>query len=123
MSHIVTIKTRVRDAAALHAACRRLKLPEPVEGAFELFSGEAAGLGVRLPDWRYPAVCDLTTGEVRFDHFQGRWGAPEHLDRLLQAYAVELVKLEARRKGHSVTETRLANGSIKLVVGVEGGAA
>jgi hypothetical protein len=100
-----------------------LKLPEPVEGTFKLFSGEATGLGVRLPDWQYPAVCDLSTGEVRFDHFQGRWGDPEHLDRFLQAYAVELVKLEARRKGHSVTETRLADGSITLVVGVQGGAA
>lgn len=121
MSHILIVKTKIRDGTAVRSACRRLKLPEPVEGTFKLFSGEATGLGVRLPDWRYPAVCDLSTGEVRVDHFQGRWGDPAHLDRFLQTYAAEKVKLEARRKGHSVTETRLADGSIRLVVRVQGG--
>ena len=29
MSHVVSIKTQVKDAAALSAACRRLKLAEP----------------------------------------------------------------------------------------------
>ena len=32
MSHIVTIRTEVRDPAAVAAACRRLGLPEPVHG-------------------------------------------------------------------------------------------
>lgn len=51
------------------------------------------------------------------------WGDPEHLDRFLQAYAAERVKLEARRKGYGVTETRLADGSVKLVVDAQGGVA
>jgi len=41
MSHIVTRKTEVRDAAAVHAACRRLGVSEPVQGKARLFSGEA----------------------------------------------------------------------------------
>ena len=32
MSHIVTVRTKVRDPVALTAACRRLGLAEPVEG-------------------------------------------------------------------------------------------
>ena len=49
MSHIITIKTEVRDPAAVAAACLRLGLPEPVHGTAKLFAGEATGLiaGVR----------------------------------------------------------------------------
>jgi hypothetical protein len=44
LSHIVTIKTEVRDAAAVRAACRRLGLTEPV---LSLHRGDEsfAGLG------------------------------------------------------------------------------
>jgi hypothetical protein len=122
MSHIVTIETEVRDAAAVRAASERLKLPSPVEGAHELFSGTVHGLAVQLPGWQYPAVCNLQTGKVEFDNYAGRWGDQKELDRFLQAYAVEKAKLEARRKGHSVTEQYLADGSIKLTVQVGGAA-
>jgi hypothetical protein len=37
LSHIVTIKTEVRDQAAVEAACRRLALPEPVQGTAQLY--------------------------------------------------------------------------------------
>jgi len=40
------------------------------------------------------------------------------MDGFLQAYAIEKAKLEARRKGYSVTEKKLPNGSIKLEVKV-----
>ena len=62
MSHIVTIKTEVRDAAAVRAACQRLHLPQPIQGTHRLFTSSATGLAVALPKWRYPAVCDLETG-------------------------------------------------------------
>lgn len=123
MSHIVTITTEVRDAAAVHAACRRLNLREPVEGEVKLFSGKVSGLAVQLPDWQYPVCCDLPSGQVYFDNFSGRWGDQKHLDAFLQAYAVEKAKIESRRRGHSVTEQTLADGSIKLTIQVSGGAA
>lgn len=120
MSHIVQIQTEVRDAVAVRAACARLRLPEPVQGTFQLYSAEATGLGVKLPDWRYPVVCDLPTGQVRFDNFGGRWGAQKHLDGFLQRYAVERATLEARKQGHSVIEQPLADGSVKLTIQVGG---
>ena len=123
MSHIVTVKTEIRDAAAVRAACRRLGLAEPVQRTVKLFSGEATGLAVQLPDWEYPVVCDLASGEARFDNFGGHWGDQKHLDKFMQAYAVEKAKVEARRKGHSVTEQALADGSIKLTIQVAGGVA
>jgi len=122
MSHIVQIQTQVKDAAAVRAACQRLFLPAPVQGKTELFSGEVEGLAVQLPDWAYPVVADLATGQVKFDNYSGAWGDQKHLDALLQAYAVEKAKIEARRRGHSVTEQTLADGSIKLVIQVGGGA-
>jgi hypothetical protein len=120
LSHIVTIRTEVRDPAAVAAACSRLGLPEPVAGTARLFSGEATGLLVRLPGWRYPLVCDTAAGEVRFDDYGGAWGRREELDRFLQRYAVEKAALEARRRGHAVAEQLLPDGRIRLTVSVSG---
>src|SRR5687767_2229245 len=116
MSHIVTIKTRVKDPAALAEACRRLGLAEPVSGTANLYSGAATGLVVQLPGWTYPVVFDAASGEARYDNFGGSWGEQKELDKLLQAYAVEKVRAEARRAGHTVTEQPLPDGSVKLTL-------
>ena len=116
MSHIVTIQTKVHDPAAVAAACQRLELAAPVQGTAELFSGEATGLIVQLPDWQYPVVIDTLTGVVRFDNYGGHWGEQQHLDRFLQAYAVEKAKLEARHKGYAFSEQALTDGSIRLQI-------
>ena len=121
MSHIVTIQTQIRDPGAVEQACQRLKLPPPTLGAHQLFSAAATGLAVQLPSWNYPVVCETPTGQLRYDHFEGRWGDPAELDRFLQAYAAEKVRIEARRQGHTVTEQPLADGSIKLTVQIAGG--
>jgi len=122
LSHIVEIRTEVRDAAGVRAACGRLRLEPPVEGTTKLYSGEATGLAVKLPDWRYPVVFQTATGEAKYDNFNGRWGDQARLNEFLQAYAVEKAKLEARRKEHSVTEQSLEDGSIRVSVQVGGAA-
>jgi hypothetical protein len=122
MSHIVTIKTEVCDANAVRAASQRLHLPQPTSGTHKMYSGSVSGLAVQLPKWLYPLVCQVDTGELKFDNYHGRWGEQKHLDAFLQAYAVEKAKIEARRKGHSVTEQPLADGSIKLTIRVGGAA-
>jgi hypothetical protein len=123
MSHIVTIKTRITDPGALAAACRRLALAEPVSGSTQLYSSAAQGLIVHLPGWLFPVVVDTAKGEVHYDNFSGCWGSQSELDKLLQAYAVEKARIEARRVGHSVSEQTLADGSIKLTIQVAGGIA
>ncbi|HEX3654526.1 MAG TPA: hypothetical protein VHV55_01900 [Pirellulales bacterium] len=123
MSHIVQIQTEVRDAAAVRAACQRLGLSQPTNRQVRLFSAEVTGLAVELPSWRYPVVCDLASGQLKYDNFGGHWGNQQQLDQFLQAYAVERAKIEARKRGHSVTEQSLADGSIKLTIQVAGGAA
>ena len=120
MSHIVTIKALIKDPAALTAACNRLGLAAPTGGTAELFSGEASGLLVSLPGWRYPVVVDIHAGQVRYDNFNGAWGSQTELDRLLQAYAIEKARIESRKAGHAVTEQPLPDGSVKLTIHLGG---
>jgi len=123
MSHIVTVKTEIRDVTAVRAACKRLGLAEPVLGKTRLFSGKVNGLAVQLPGWQYPIVADLATGQLKFDNFGGRWGDQKDLDRFLQVYAAEKVKVEAHRKGYAVSEQQLPDGSLKLSIQLNGGVA
>ncbi len=122
MSHIVEIKTEIRDEQAVRAACTRLQLTAPEHKTTRLFSATATGLCVQLPGWSYPVVCNLQTGQVQYDNYQGHWGEQKHLSAFLQAYAVEKAKIEARKKGHSCAETRLQDGSIRVTVHVGGAA-
>jgi len=116
MSHIVTIATKVKEVEAVVAACQRLGLAAPVEGTASLYSGEATGLIVQFSEWRYPIVIATATGNLHYDNFEGSWGNPADLDCFLQAYAVELVRLEARKKGHLVSEQLLDDGTIRLQI-------
>lgn len=120
MSHIVQIKTEVRDETAVQSACKRLHLPRATRGTFELYSSTETGLGIELPHWKYPVIANTETGQLRFDNYNGRWGSQEFLDQFLQGYAVEKSKIEARKKGHSVLEQRLEDGSVKLTVSIGG---
>ena len=121
MSHIVTIQTQIRDPVAVVLACQRLELPPPYSGTHQLFTSSATGYAVQLPEWNYPVVCDTQSGQLHYDHFEGRWGDPALLDKFMQAYAAEKVRIEARKQGHTVTEQPLTDGSIKLTVQVGGG--
>lgn len=122
MSHIVEIKTEVRDEQAVKAACTRLSLPVPEHKTVRLFNATATGLCVQLPGWSYPVVANLQTGQCSYDNYQGHWGRQEELNKFLQAYAVEKAKIEARKKGHMCTETKLQDGSIRVTVKVGGAA-
>ena len=64
-------------------------------------TAKSKGLPCKLPDWDYPAVANLATGELAYDNFNGYWGDRKELDRLLQAYAVEKCRIEARKQGPS----------------------
>ena len=122
MSHIVEIKTEIRDEQAVKAACTRLNLPQPEHKSARLFSATATGLCVQLPGWQYPVVANLQTGQLQYDNYNGHWGEQKHLNSFLQGYAVEKAKIEARKKGHSVSETSLQDGSIRVTVHVGGAA-
>lgn len=120
MSHIVSIKTEVKDPTAIRSVCDRLGLPEPAFGKTKLFSSTETGWAVQLPDWRYPIVCDVATAKIAFDNFGGCWGDQKQFDQFLQGYAIEKTKIESRKRGHTCTEQQLADGSVKLSINVGG---
>jgi hypothetical protein len=122
MSHVVEIKTEVRDEQAVKAACVRLQLPKPEHKTVRLFNATATGLCVQLPGWSYPVVANLQTGQLQYDNYQGHWGEQSRLNQFLQGYAVEKARIEARKKGHAVSETRLQDGSIRVTIRVGGAA-
>ena len=122
MSHVVEIKTEIRDEQAIRAACVRLQLAAPEHKTVRLFNATATGLCVQLPAWNYPLVCNLQTGQVQYDNYGGNWGEQKHLNSFLQAYSVEKCRIEARRKGHRVSEAKLEDGSIRVTVHVGGAA-
>lgn len=123
MSHIVEIKTEIRDPVAVRAACRRLKLDTPVQGTTRLFSQDVTGMQVRLRDWLYPLVIQTESGKLQFDNYNGAWGKQERLDEFLQAYAVEKTRLEALMHGHTCLEQQLPDGRVKLTIQLGGGVA
>ncbi|NNJ27730.1 DUF1257 domain-containing protein [Alienimonas chondri] len=117
MSHLVTVAAKATDPAALAAACTRLKLPPPQTETVTFFDRSVqSGLAVRPPGFVYPIVCDVETGELHHDVYEGRWGDESFVGRLLQAYALEKARLQARARGHRVAETALADGSVRLTV-------
>ena len=122
MSHIVQIETQIKDEQAVRAACTRLQLAAPEHKTVRLFNATATGLCVQLPGWQYPVVANLQTGQVQYDNYGGHWGEQVHLNKFLQAYAVEKAKIEARKKGHMVTETTLHDGPIRVTIRVGGAA-
>jgi len=120
MSHVVSIHTQVRDPIAIESACHRLQLPAPSYRTVRLFNSEVSGIAVDLPDWKYPVVCRTETGELHYDNYGGRWGNPARLNSFLQTYAVEKVKLEARKQGQTAIEQSLADGSLRVQIAVAG---
>lgn len=113
MSHVATIKTQMLDVTAINAACKRLGIPESVNGRHQLYDGAYTGIGVKLPGWKYSVVIE-PTGELKYDNYKGQWGHIDRLNEFRQAYGVEKAKIEARKKGMSVTETKLPDGRIQV---------
>ena len=123
MSHVVSIQTEVRDQVAVAAACQRLGLPAPTQGTAKLFSDQVSGLLVQLPGL---ALSGRHRHDSRPSQIRQLWrplGRPAGAGSLLASVCGGRAKIEARKRGHRVTEQALADGSIKLTIQVAGGAA
>lgn len=119
MSHTVSIKTQLKDEAAIAAVCKEMGLAAPVRGTASLYQHEhqnLSGLIVKLKGWMYPVIVNTTTGEAKFDNMNGSWGKQSELDRFTQLYAVHKATLEARKRGYMVSRQTGKAGNINLVV-------
>jgi gamma-glutamylcyclotransferase (GGCT)/AIG2-like uncharacterized protein YtfP len=104
MSHTLDIETEIHDLTALSAACNRLNIKMET-GQHRLFNTTETGTAVFLEGWRYPAVIK-EGGKVAFDNYEGSWGDMARLNELKAYYGLEKSKIEARKKGYSVYESR-----------------
>jgi hypothetical protein len=98
MSHTTKIKMEIKDKQALVNAVKfmREKLNLPVNvietNQVKLFQGRVKvnnGIAVELPDWKYPVLFDLDTGEVYYDNYDGYWGDEKWLNLLKQIYTAQ----------------------------------
>ena len=122
MSHFTTIKTQIKDIAALRAATTELGLeiiPNSVARGFisQTMKGDYV---VRLkgpydialnqqPDGTFGLTTDWWNGHVEKE-------VGKSFGKLLQLYGVHKASMEARKKGLSVLRRSQPNGSIKLVL-------
>ena len=122
MSHFTDIETRVRDIAAVRAACAELGLQvlenaeargyaqNKVRGDFVIQLNGPYDVALQRDDnGNYRFVADLWQGHVEKELGQG-------FGRLKQLYGVHKATIEARRKGLSVRRRKLPNGSIRLAL-------
>jgi hypothetical protein len=142
MSHITEIETVVNDLDALAEAAKRLGGELVRDQKSYRWFGRWVGDTPAPPDLKVEDMgkchhairikgCNYEVGVTRkadgsfrlqFDYYDGALnraiGGPK-APKLMQAYAVEKAKAEARRKGHLVMAERvLADGTIRLQLGV-----
>ena len=115
MSHIVTTSIEIKNQGCLEKASQQCGLVNLGVKRHELFNSQHAhGLGIKLADWKYPAVIDLTTGAVKYDNYGGSWGKQIELDKLVQRYTANVAIEQADINGYQYYEETLENGDIKL---------
>ena len=126
MSHFTEIKTQVRDIAALRDTCKELDLQLLQGTTARGFAGQtrkgdyviklAGPYDIALdrqPDGTFGLTTDWWAGHVEKEVGSG-------FGKLLQLYGVHKTRLEARRKGYTVKRQTLADGAIKLTIGLPG---
>lgn len=115
MSHIMKIAVQLLDKAALERACDTCKLQLKGAGTHTIYTNTVTGIAIELPGWLYPVVVQ-DDGTLQYDNFGGRWGKMRELDKLVQAYSVEVTLKEAANSGYMCTQEELTNGEIRLTL-------
>lgn len=68
MLHIISIRKEIRDAEAQLLSCVRLQLKRP---AIDRRNGSVPRRPATASRWRYSIVCDVESGPVLVDNFNG----------------------------------------------------
>ena len=122
MSLFTTIKTQIKDLAALRSAVNELGLQllpnttargyinQSTKGEYVLRLKGPYDVAVnQQPDGTYGLTTDWWNGHVERE-------VGKDYGRLLQLYGVHKATAEARKRGFSVIRNSQPNGSIKLVL-------
>lgn len=122
MSHIVELKPKINDLAALAAAAARAgfaAVPGRAYGAPSLaLRAGTHGYGINVvADVQNPGTYKLQFDDMAYAAFakaDNPAGQRGNCQRLLQLYEVERLTAEARAKGMAVVEQTTADGLIRL---------
>ncbi len=122
MSHFTTIKTQIKDVAALRLACQELGLPllEKAEargygqnkrqGDYVIQLGGPYDIALnRQPDGTFGLTTDWWEGHVEKE-------VGKDYGKLIQLYGVHKATIEARKRNLSVVRQARMDGSIKLLL-------
>lgn len=117
MSHISKIELEVNDLNALDRACKRLGLELVKDQQSFRWFGNNPGIcnhAIKVPGAEYEIGITRVNGlyELQCDYYDRNIGKVigNKGGVLKQAYAVEKVKSEARRKGYAVLEKQTDTG-------------
>lgn len=115
MSHIATVALRIRELPLLAEVCSDLNFPCSLKASeVALYSARVqAAASFKLPGWRYP-VAVLKDGAVQYDNFEGHWGAPVELHRVLRTYAERITIRHACRMGAAIFREERPDGTLLL---------
>ena len=121
MSHFTTIKTQIKDVAALKSACEELGLKlvpntnargylgNTHKGEYVIKLKGPYDIALNQQDGAYGLTADFWDGHVEKE-------VGQNYGKLLQLYGVHKASIEARKKGLSVHRQQKQDGSIKLVM-------
>jgi hypothetical protein len=122
MSHFTTIKTQIKDIAALSAACKEMgfALLQNADARGYMNNTRKGEYVIKLhgpydialnqqPDGTYGLTTDWWNGHVEKE-------VGKDYGKLLQLYGVHKASIEARKKGYSVMRQAKQDGSVKLVM-------
>ena len=122
MSHFTTVKTQIKDIAALRSACAELGLEvkqnaqargyyeNKIKGDYVIQLKGPYDIALnKQQDGTFGLTADFWDGHVEKEVGTG-------YGKLLQLYGVYKAAIEAKKKGLSVLRRQQQNGSIKLVL-------
>ena len=122
MSHFTTIKTQIKDIAALRAACQEMgfALLQKADARGYMNNTRKGDWVIKLhgpydialnqqPDGTYGLTTDWWNGHVEKE-------VGKDYGKLIQLYGVHKASIEARKKGYTVLRQAKQDGSIKLVM-------
>jgi hypothetical protein len=117
MSHIATVKTKIKDLGILEEVLKQQNIDLlRKQHQVELYSNSVQAIAsFRLPKWKFP-IAVKADGSIAFDNYKGKWGNQTQLNKVLQAYSRKVVMKQAKRMGMTTTTKTGKDGSLVMTL-------
>lgn len=134
MSHITKVDLQIKDLTALQAAAKRLGLEFAAATEHRYFGNKMNPCEYKLSIKDNPIAYEIGvaraedgTYALSYDAWGGGNGMMaivstdgKNLNKIKQAYGVELAKSHLRKQGHRITERVRPDGSIEIQAAIAG---